>query len=370
MNEPALTTSPPLTAEGCAWRKDRLRDLLDFLNLDAALFSNRHYVYALTGYWHASPLTPVLCLIDKDGRLTLVTPGDPPEAPGADECLAYTPHKLCTLVENLEAAAAEVLRDRVAPFRRIGTDGVARPWISSPGTDWIDLTAAYQELRRGKAPDEIEALRFTLRGAHAAYTAAREAVAPGLTERELYVTMESAAARAAGEPLSGWGNDFQSNSPGGPARARPMKAGELVVLDIGVGVRGYRSDLCRTFAVDRSPSEAQLEAHARVVEALKEAERLIRPGARCRDVFETIHGMLEGWKGYRFFHHLGHGIGLDAHEVPRINPEWDDVFEAGDVVAVEPGLYGPDLKAGIRLEENFAVGETGVEKLSNYPLEL
>lgn len=80
--------------------------------------------------------------------------------------------------------------------------------------------------------------------------------------------------------------------------------------------------------------------------------------------------MLEGFEGWSFPHHLGHGIGLCPHEAPRLNPHWDDTFEVGDTFTAEPGLYHPSLKAGLRIEENFLVTENGVEKLSNFSTDL
>ena len=71
-----------------------------------------------------------------------------------------------------------------------------------------------------------------------------------------------------------------------------------------------------------------------------------------------------------FNHHLGHGIGLFPHEAPHLNPFWDDTFELGDVFTAEPGLYAPELLAGLRLENDYLVTETGVQRLTNFPLQL
>jgi Xaa-Pro aminopeptidase len=71
-----------------------------------------------------------------------------------------------------------------------------------------------------------------------------------------------------------------------------------------------------------------------------------------------------------FNHHLGHGIGLFPHEAPHLNPHWDDTLEVGEVFAAEPGLYAPELKAGMRIENDYLVTATGVELLSDFPLEL
>jgi Xaa-Pro aminopeptidase len=82
------------------------------------------------------------------------------------------------------------------------------------------------------------------------------------------------------------------------------------------------------------------------------------------------HKMLDGHHGWRFFHHLGHGIGLSSHEAPRLNPNWDESFQVGDVFTLEPGLYGDELQAGLRIEENYLLTAAGPEKLSSFPIAL
>lgn len=361
---------PSLDPSLCRARQNALRTLLEEKNLGAALFINRHYVHALTGYWHEQPLTLAAVIVATDGKTTVAAPGDSVDAPAADQQIPYDPQRLCTLIENIEAELIEALSPALAGFKRIGA-GASVPSSSLNGSAaWVDITTAYQFLRRRKDSDELALLRHSIRGAEAAFAEARRHLVPGITEIEIYAAMQSAAVTAVGELLSAWGNDFQSGSPGGVPRQRPTQAGELAILDVGVGYRGYRSDLCRSFAVDGTPSKAQQAAHARVLEALDHAEKSVRPGVSCKTLFDEIHAMLDGWNGYRFFHHLGHGIGLDAHEVPRLNPNWDDTFHEGDVVAVEPGLYGRDLRAGIRLEQNYLVTDSGIERLSHFPLEL
>ncbi len=362
-------SAPKLSQQGCRQRQARLQIYLQEHNLDAVLFTNRHYVYWLTGYWHEQILTPTAALFSADGTTLLVTHYTEPEAPAADEIISFEPQKLCTLVENLDQALCKPLIPRLEGLKRLGTDGKARPWIAH-NVEWVDISTDFQYLRRQKDQDEVEAIRFTIQGADAVYNKAREILQPGISEIELYAQLQATAIEACGELLSGWGNDFQSGTPGGLARQRKAKAGELVPFDIGVGVRGYRSDLCRTFSVDGKPSDLQLEAQARVADMLEQVENTIRPGESCRVLFETIEAQLDGWKGYEFKHHLGHGIGLDPHEVPRINPCYDDTFQAGDVIAVEPGLYGKGLNAGIRLEQNYLVTDSGTDRLSNFPLDL
>ena len=363
--------SPPkLNPSLCRTRQERLRHYLAAHDLDAAVFFNRHYIHSLSGYWHEQPLTPVSLLVKRDGGVSLVTHDESPDAPAADQVLVYVPNHLCTLKPNLSACVTELLYPLLSGLKVIGTDEQTPAALIS-GPACRDFTEDYQYLRRHKDADEVAALEFTILCADRAYATARQLIEPGIEEVEVMAAMLETATFAAGEFLSGWGQDFKCGAPGGFARRRhAINAGELFPLDIGVGVRGYRSDLCRTFAVDGKPTDEQAAAHARIVEVMKAGETLLKPGQSCREMFEIVHRELNGWNGYEFFHHAGHGIGLDAHEVPRINPGWNDTFEVGDVVAFEPGLYGEALRAGIRLENNYLITEDGHRQLSHFPLDL
>lgn len=361
---------PILDPTLCRARQDRLRSYLAANELDGAVFFDRHYIHALSGHWHGQPLTPVALLVRGDGGSVLVTHDAAAVAPAADEIAVYTSNDFCTLRPNLSAEVARVLNPVLKGLKRIGTEQQV-PAALIEGPDCRDLSHDFQYLRRRKDADEVAALVFTIECADQAYAGAKQLLEPGVEEVEIMAAMLETATYAAGEFLSGWGQDFQAGAPGGFARPRRVvEAGELIPLDIGVGVRGYRSDLCRTFAVDGSPTDEQAAAYARVVEVMKYGESFLKPGQSCRAMFESVKAELEGWNGYAFFHHAGHGIGLDAHEVPRINPAWDDFFEDGDVIAFEPGLYGGGLRAGIRLENNYLVTADGFRQLSHFPLDL
>ncbi len=358
---------PVLDPALCRLRQDRLRSLLAELRLDAAVFTNRSYVHALTGYWHPQPLTRVSVVVRLDGPTTLLAPQGSLPAPAADEQVDYVSQKLATLVENIDGNMLGVLYPLLQGLKSIG--GGARG-LREFGGECVDITIAYQHVRRTKDPDEVAMLRFAIDATEAAYATVKNLLPSRPTEVELHAAMCATVLREVGEPLSGWGNDFQSGSPGGLPRDRRIESGELAVYDVGVGVRGYRSDLCRTFAVDGLPTDFQSGAHARILEAFEYVEAELKPGLDCKTLYSEVRAMLDGWKGYAFPHHLGHGIGLDAHEVPRLNPEWDDVLRPGDVIAVEPALYGDDLRAGIRLEHNYLITESGSERLSSFPLDL
>lgn len=361
---------PKLDPTLCRGRQDRLRSYLASHDLDGAVFFDRHYIHGLTGYWHGQPLTPVALLVKTGGGAVLATHDAEPDAPAADEVAVYVPNDFCTLRPNLCGEVAGALNPFLQGLKAVGTEQQV-PAALIEGPACRDISHDFQYLRRRKDADEVAALEYTIRIADLAYAEAKAMLEPGVGEVTVMATMLRVATEAAGEFLSGWGQDFQSGAAGGFARpGRSVEAGELMPLDIGVGVRGYRCDLCRTFAVDGSPTDEQAAAYARIVETMRLGESFLKPGQSCRAMYEVVKAELEGWNGYSFFHHAGHGIGLDAHEVPRINSAWDDTFEEGDVVAFEPGLYGEALRAGIRLENNYLITADGCRQLSHFPLDL
>lgn len=99
-------------------------------------------------------------------------------------------------------------------------------------------------------------------------------------------------------------------------------------------------------------TDDQLAAHEIVMEALRQAESMVKPGVRSRDVYHAIKQFLdsEPITGQSLWHHLGHGIGFHGHEAHRVIACSDDIFDAGDVFTLEPGVYTKRLQGSIRLE--------------------
>jgi len=339
------------------------------LGIDRVTLQQPENVQWLTGF-RPHRLMSAAVALDADGRCVLSAPNAPPDDIAVDECVTFEAQWCCTLRQEQPTDALQTLMQALASNRRPGRSGVEGSRMSV-GDATIDIEPELWKLRRKKDPDELALIARAIDCTEAMYAAARAAIEPGITELALYNILHAAAVDAAGEPLTHpLGNDFQCNSPGGPPRTRPAQTGELFVLDLGPAFRGYYADNCRTFCVGGPPSDVQLEAWTAIVAALKYVEATVRPGVRCQDVFAAVKSQLDAVRPGAFFHHLGHGIGLFPHEAPHLNPHWNDVFEEGDVFTAEPGLYGDDLRAGIRLEENYRVTANGVEKLTRFPLEL
>ena len=354
-------------------RQKRLLDAMQERRLDSVVVGLPHHVYyfgAALPHW----LQFAALVLFADGRAWLTSGNRPAENAATDEAVSYEAAWLATLRQEQPAVvAAQVIEAlRVRKSRRIGIDTSAVTaqivLMRDAGQEIESVDPVLWQLRRVKDADELALMRKACKCAEAMYRRAREIVRPGVSEIDVFVELNAAATREAGEPLTALlGNDYTSGGGGGPPRpGRIANAGESYILDVGPCFRGYFADCCRAFSVDREPTDAQMKAWEEIVAALKIVERLAKPSVRCRDIYAAVMDHLH----QRMPHHLGHGIGLQPHEFPHLNPKWDDVLMEGEVFAAEPGLYGPELGGGIRLENDYVVTKEGVESLIDFPLEL
>lgn len=364
-----------LTIEGCRARQRRVADALAAANFDVAVLAtaeNVQYLTATRPHW----LLHSLVMVDATGHTTLVCPNSIPDHVAADEILTYEAQWHSTLRQTQPAAAAMMLRDAVGPLSGKVAVEAELPVATLESLGLADLhhtgdvQPIMRQLRRCKDADELALIGRSIECTHAMYQTARQILEVGVNELEMYSQLQRTAVQLAGEPLTASGNDYQCNSPGGPPRNRTAGDGELYILDLGAAYRGYWADNCRTFAVNGSATDPQQAAWEAVVAALRHVEATVKPGKSCGELFNEVQAMLDGHRRGAFFHHLGHGFGLFPHETPHLNPNWDDTFQEGDVFTAEPGLYYDELRAGIRLEENYRVTARGVEKLTRFPLEL
>ena len=138
-----------------------------------------------------------------------------------------------------------------------------------------------------------------------------------------------------------------------------------MLLDFGIDLNGYKSDLTRNFFLGRiAPRVAQV--FDAVTLAQREAIKHIRPGVPCAQIDARVRQVLRKFGLAKYFgHSLGHGLGLDIHEAPRLSSQSTTILEAGMVVTVEPGVYIPN-QFGIRVEDMVLVTKEGCEVLSGY----
>ena len=355
-------------------RQKRLLAEMAARKLDAVVVGAHEHVQYLSGR-RPNWLTFGAFILWADGKSWMTTGDAALDGAAVDDAVTYEARWMATLRQEqpmvVAAQVVEALKARRT--REIGVDASSvSSQIALMAMDVEPIDPVLWEMRRRKDEDELVLMRTAARCADAMYRKAREIVRAGVTELEVFVELQATATREAGEPLSAYlGNDYASGAGGGPPRpGREAKAGEIYVIDVGPAYRGYFSDACRAFAVDKKPTDVQMTAWNALVEALRIVERMAKPGVRCRDIHQAVVDHLAKTPVGKFPHHLGHGVGLQPHEYPHLNPKWDDVLVEGEIFTAEPGLYAPALNGGIRLENLYRVTATGVENLIESPLEL
>lgn len=356
-----------LTSAGCHTRQVRLLATMERERWDLFVTTNYRTVYWLTGVLGPAE-TPTYFALTRDGRSTLISSAKPMEGTPVDEYLPLETYSMERTISDLARDAARWVR-----FPHVDRYGVEGPYAHEHGTR-CNAVAAIQKLRKCKDEDELDEIRACLRLCAVAYRRARAILAPGLTELDVYLAMHEAMVQEAGMPVDLKG-DFacgqRSVGGGGIPTRRRLEPGDLYPLDLFPATALYTGDTCRTFCVG-TPTDEQLRAFETVRYAIRLAEQMIRPGVAAREVYAAVKHYLDErpFTEKSFFHHVGHGIGYQGHEAPRIIPGSDDVFAVGDVFTIEPGIYVPALGGGIRLEDNYVLQEDRLENLFDFPMEL
>jgi Xaa-Pro aminopeptidase len=365
-------------------RQDRLRGLMDAQNLDLLFLSDQRDISYAAGQLlnppDAAAIFPAVLALASDGASWLVSHTMDGDAL-VDQRFAYEPALAATMNPDPLHRLNEVVAAVVAggrPPKRVGFQRESLPWllqdtiarVQRPGA-WIPVDVELATLQAIKDADELALMRQAVACSAAAYASARSAIAPGVSELEVREAGHRAAVLEAGEIVFHNG-DYRSGVPGGFARNRSIEAGELYIIDAWTCFRGYWSDLSRTFAVSE-PTPLQREVHDYVAEVLRGVQGEIRPGRDGMEIWQWLDARLRehphlretGLRG-----HGGHSIGLRAHEPPDINRDRGGALLPGMVLCVEPSGYSPQLNAGVRLENQFLVTETGCDLLSDVPLRL
>jgi len=231
----------------------------------------------------------------------------------------------------------------------------------------IPATGMVEALREVKDQTEVEEVRNSLKLHYKAIDFMKKVVKPGLSERQIALKLEafvkSHGAEFSFPPIIASGPN--SCYPHARVTDRVIRNNENVLLDFGMDIKGYKSDLTRNFFLGRIAPRVK-QVHEALTLAQKEAIKLIKPGIKCSDVDAQARKVLRKYSLAKYFgHSLGHGVGLDIHEAPRLSSQSTSILEEGMIVTVEPGVYIPN-QFGIRVEDMVLVTKEGCEVLSGY----
>jgi len=352
----SATTTTPL---------EDLRVWLARHNLDAVYVTKPVSIAYLTGF-HAEPFERLMALAVRRDSATLIVPALEQEKANrhsdlaevvawrdGEDAYALVRAALdgCVEVgvekEHMSLLAAEMLIARTA------------------AREMIDVSPEIRRLRRIKSQSEIEKLARAASITDAVTDDVIKQLRAGQTELEVAVLIGAAIGQHGGT-LS-----FESLVQSGPNSALPhmrptsrkLAAGDFVLLDFGAAYDGFHADTTR-MAVVGEPTARHQEIHSLVLAAHDAAMAAVRAGTTTGAVDAAARQVIEaGGMGDRFFHRVGHGLGLEAHEDPSVDPGSATLLEAGMVFTIEPGIYIPGW-GGVRIEDDIVVERSGCRVLT------
>ena len=261
---------------------------------------------------------------------------------------------------RLETVGYEAHALTVREAERLGVAGKAWRWKAA--------SEPVERLRARKDPDEVAAIRAAAALAGAALRDTLAAVRAGMTEQAIAGVLEGALRRHGSE-----GHPFPTIVASGPRSALPhartsprvVAAGEWLLLDFGAQVDGYCADITRTVVVGARATEAQRALYDLVDTAQRRARAGVRAGMSGRDADALARDVIDA-RGFSdaFGHSLGHGLGLEVHEAPRLARTNADPLPLDSVVTIEPGVYLAG-QGGVRIEDDVHLGADGPVLLSD-----
>ena len=352
-----------------------LREALSDAGLDAAIIrhtSDLRWLTAFEGVYdeeeaHAALVTADAALLHSDSRydkaLALRADGTPWQVSG--EPVGHS--------KFLAGAIADAGCKRIA----IEDDMRLVEWraylaaFEGLGAELVETHDLVRTLRSRKDADEVECLRAAQEITDDAFAHMCEWLRVGVTEREAAFELESYLRRA------GQGMAFPVICATGANSANPhhipgdavIEKGDFLIMDFGGRWRDYDADMTRTVCFGE-PSDIQREIYDIVRGANETCEGFIRAGVTGKDVHNLAAGIIDkaGYGAY-FGHGLGHGVGIDIHELPNCGSRSENILFAGSVVTVEPGIYLPGV-GGVRIEDYGIVTDDGFDVFTKASHEL
>ena len=347
-----------------------LKDAISTAHLDGLLVTNPANIRYLTGFSGTSGL-----LLVARANVILITDFRY-QTQAADEVDASA--RVLIEPQSLWAGLWRVLPD-VEPLVVVGFESAhllhrdfQRLLDSGSRWQWRPTADLVETLRERKDEDEVARITQAAGVATRALGRVLPEIRAGMTEIEAAGLLEKALRDEGSE-----GFPFPSIVASGPRSALPharssrrvIERGDFLLLDFGAEIGGYCADLTRTVVVGTASAE-QREVYEVVRRANELAASSVQPGMRGRDADALARDYIErcGF-GAEFGHSLGHGLGLEVHEAPRLARTADGILVEGSVVTIEPGIYRAGW-GGVRIEDDVHLAPGGPEMLTHFPREL
>ncbi len=374
---------PRFTDQEMQRRLQAARDLAARLDLDALLIfghsgSRRHYQADVHYLTEVAPYHECYCLVPREGEPVLWTTHNNHFASARE--LSRIPDVRRTFHHSANAIVAE-LKQRALSGARFGLVGsffyqeIDAIRAELPNATWRDASAAFKRLRMHKSEEEMASQRIAAAGCDAVMAAIREAIRPGVEERDLLVLSEEVAWREGCSPNFLYLNstsmaDSDSCVPNQHLSRRKLRMGDVINTELTVSYGMYSAQLLRPFFLGE-PTRAYLDIYALLKRVHDQLERAIRPGTTLMQLYEISCAFREA--GYFTVDGVMHGFGVDILP-PALGSRFDVpgqyTLEAGITVVLQPNLTTRDERAGMQLGQMGLITPQGFRSMHASPAEV
>lgn len=358
-------------------RIDKVQKMLIEQNLDAIIVRANSDLFWLTGFEnvfdteqaHVAIITRSACILHTDSRYVTAM-REQAKQEGIwkiDDRYEQEVEFITRMLKDFKLVTGRVAIDESMPLSlyRKYSDAMPNARFKERSQDIVKLRAV-------KDADEIALMKEAQAIASKAFMHTISNLQPGMTERDVSLELEFNIKHLGAEELA-----FANIVASGPNSAKPhaipgnreLEAGDFVVFDFGARVNGYCSDTTRTICIGEA-SEEQLQMYDAVRHANEWVQASIKPevtGAQMHKLAESE--LAKAGYANKMGHSLGHGVGIDVHELPRLAPHNKESLVQGNVVTVEPGIYIPG-EQGVRIEDCGVITESGFESFCELSHEL
>lgn len=308
---------------------------------------------------------------------------------GGEGMLVFTPEKKYIIVDGRytiqakeQAKGFEVIEYKTLPYKiiadmrfdKIGFEDKTISYNSfkmmsraMPAVTTIGVSDELNEYRKVKSEEECKSIRRAEAIGDMAFEHILSYIKPGVTEREIALELEYFMKKQGASALS-FGTIVavgeRSALPHANLTDKTVEKGKVVLMDYGCVYNGYCSDMTRTVAVGYADDKTK-NIYDTVLQAQLAAIDSIKAGVRNKEVDKIARAIItDAGYGETFTHSLGHGVGLEIHELPNLSPRSEDILKAGNIVTVEPGIYVEGF-CGIRIEDVVRVTDDGCENFTH-----
>lgn len=349
--------------------KQRLRALVGQVekrNLDAFLVSSETNRYYLTG-WQGDAESG-FCLITKRENYYLT------DTRYSEHVTKATNFKIIESNSGIDSSLeglVDKLKIRSIGFESHDLSVFSRGQIKRhlKGVKLIPVDHLIEVKRSVKDDQEISGIKKSSSIADSAFDHIRKFITPGIKESDVawelekYMRIQGADAMAWSPFIVAAGKNSSMAHWG--ATETKIKKGDMVQLDYGCSYKGYVCDISRVVFVGE-PNEKQKKIYMQVFEAQKIGLSLVKEGVNGAEIDKKVQGFLKKKTKYYYKHSLGHGVGINVHELPYVSTSRKNKLEAGNVITIEPGIYIPGW-GGVRIEDTILVTKTGYKLLTKAP---